>query len=105
MVLLDDYNKKFGFNKKITPEVEDLISNEHTMVIASDDSLEEAVYESASQAVKHIQNSLGIEWEDAYVFASLSVDLKISQVVDPKVTVRAAIPKHVISTQKLIESI
>ncbi len=80
-------------------------TDEHTMVIASGDNLEEAVYESAGQAVKHIQDSLGIDWEDAYVFASLSVDLKISQVVDPKVTVRAAIPKYVISTQQLIESI
>ena len=80
-------------------------TDEHTMVIASGDNLEEAVYESAGQAVKHIQDSLGIDWEDAYVFASLSVDLKISQVVDPKVTVRAAIPKYVVSTQQLIESI
>ena len=80
-------------------------TEEHTMVIASGDDLEEAVYESVGQAVRHIQDSLGIEWEDAYVFASLSVDLKISQVVDPKVTVRAAIPKYVISTQQLIESI
>lgn len=80
-------------------------TDEYTMVIASGDDLEEAVYESAGQAVKHIQDSLGIDWEDAYVFASLSVDLKISQVVDPKVTVRAAIPKYVVSTQQLIESI
>ncbi len=80
-------------------------TDEHIMIIASGNNLEEAVYESASQAVKHIQDSLGIGWEDAYVFASLSVDLKISQVVDPKVTVRAAIPKYVVSTQQLIESI
>lgn len=80
-------------------------TDEHTMVISSGDDLEEAVYEATSQAVNHIKDSLDIEWEDAYILASLSVDLKISQVVDPKMTVRAAIPKYVISTQKLIESL
>lgn len=77
----------------------------HSMVIASGDNLEDAVYEATSQAVEHIQKSLNLEWEDAYIFASLTVDLKISQVVDPKMTVRAAIPKYVVSTRKLIESI
>lgn len=80
-------------------------TDQHTMVISSGDDLEEAIYEAATQAVNHIKDSLGIEWEDAYIMASLSVDLKISQVVDPKATARAAIPKYVIPTQKLIESI
>lgn len=80
-------------------------TEEDTMVIASGDDLEGAVYEATSQAVAHIKDSLKIEWEDAYILASLSVDLKISQVVDPKMTVRAAIPKYVIPTQKLIDSL
>lgn len=80
-------------------------TDQHTMVISSGDDLKEAIYEATTQAVNYIKNSLGIEWEDAYIMASLSVDLKISQIVDPKVTVRAAIPKYVIPTQKLIESI
>ena len=80
-------------------------TDEYTMVIASGDDLDAAVYEAASQAVNHIKDSLGIEWEDAYIMASLSVDMKISQVVDPKITARAAIPKYVIPTQKLIESV
>jgi amidase len=75
------------------------------MVISSGDNLDEAVYEATSQAVNHIKDSLDIEWEDAYILASLTVDLKISQVVDPKMTVRAAIPKHVVSTEKLLESL
>lgn len=80
-------------------------TDEYTMVIASGDDLEDAVYEATSQAVGHIKDSLKIEWEDAYVLASLAVDLKISQVVDPKMTVRAAIPKYVVSTEKLIEDL
>jgi amidase len=80
-------------------------TDEYTMVISSGDNLDEAVYEATSQAVNHIKDSLDIEWEDAYILASLTVDLKISQVVDPKMTVRAAIPKHVVSTEKLLESL
>lgn len=78
-------------------------TKDSTMIIASGDSLEDAVYEATNYAVKYIKNSLGIKWEEAYILASLTMDLKISQVVDPKVTVRAAIPKHVVSTKRIIE--
>jgi amidase len=82
-----------------------LETKEHTMVLASGEDLEEAVYEATSQATAHIKNSLNIELEDAYILTSLAVDLKISQVVDPKMTVRAAIPKYLVSTEKLIQSL
>lgn len=77
-------------------------TKEHTMVIASGDNLEEAIYEATNQAVRYIKNSLNIKWEEAYILGSLSIDLKISQVVDPKATVRAAIPKYVATTKKII---
>ena len=51
-------------------------TDEYTMVISSGDNLDEAVYEATSQAVNHIKDSLDIEWEDAYILASLTVDLK-----------------------------
>ena len=82
-----------------------LETDESTMMIASGDNLDEAVYQATSQAVNSLKNSLKIEWEDAYLLASLSVDLKISQVVDPKMTVRTAIPKHIVTTEKIIESL
>lgn len=80
-------------------------TKDHTMVIASGDSIDEAIYEASNQAIGHISDSLDIQWEDAYILGSLVVDLKISQVVDPKVTVRAAIPKNIASTKQIIESI
>ncbi|HSH36090.1 acetamidase/formamidase family protein [Schnuerera sp.] len=80
-------------------------TEEHTMVIASGEDLEEALYSATNEAVKYIMNSLKLEWEDAYILASLSVDLKISQVVDPKKTIRAAIPKDVVPTERIIESL
>lgn len=75
------------------------------MVIASGDHVEQAIYEASSQAVNHLKDGLNFEWEDAYMLASLVMDLKISQVVDPKMTVRAAIPKNILSTEDLIEGI
>ena len=78
-------------------------TNDYTMVIASGDTLDDAIYEATNQAVKHIKDSLNIQWEDAYILGSIAVDLKISQVVDPKMTVRAAIPKYIVSTQNLID--
>ncbi len=78
-------------------------TEEYTAINASGDDLQMATYEAANQAVNHIKNTLDIQWEDAYIMGSLAVDMKISQVVDPKVTVRATIPKHIISTEDLIE--
>lgn len=78
-------------------------TKEHTMIIASADDIEGAVYEATDQAVKFIKNGLGFTWEDAYIMTSLTVDIKISQLVDPKTTVRAAIPKYALSTESLLE--
>jgi len=39
------------------------------------------------------------------MLASLTMDLKISQVVDPKMTVRASIPKSILSVEDLIKGI
>lgn len=67
------------------------------MVIASGDTVDDALYEASLQAVTLLASCLDMTFEEAYLLASLYVDLKISQVVDPKKTVRAAIPKSVLS--------
>lgn len=77
-------------------------TDKYTMIVASGDDLEDALYTASDQAVKLLKDSLGLEWEDAYILTSISVDMKISQVVNPKKTIRAAIPKYIISTEKLI---
>ena len=82
-----------------------LETEDNTMIIASGDNLDDAVYAATDQAVRYIKHGLKFSWEDAYMLASLAVDIKISQLVDPKITARAAIPKHILSTEKLIESI
>ncbi|NLN40197.1 MAG: acetamidase/formamidase family protein [Smithella sp.] len=82
-----------------------LETDEHTMVIVSGDTLEDAVKTATDQAVIHLQNGLGVSWEDAYMLASLVVDFRISQVVNPTKTVRAVIPKSLLQTEHLIKAI
>jgi len=79
-----------------------LATEAHTMVIASGDTLGDAVTAAADQAVTCLSRGLGLAWEDAYILASLAVDLRISQLVNPRMTVRAAIPRSILPTEELI---
>jgi amidase len=65
------------------------------------DSLEEASSSATEAAVKALMREYNWSFEKAYMFASLIVDLKVNQVVDPKKGVRAVIPKKLISVESL----
>ncbi|RLF13939.1 MAG: formamidase, partial [Thermoprotei archaeon] len=54
--------------------------------------------EASDIAVSVLSKALGVGFREAYMLASLVVDLKINQVVDPKKGVRAAIPKDIVSS-------
>lgn len=82
-----------------------LETHDYTMVIASGDTLEDATVNAAEQVVKHLENSLNLSWDDAYILTGQVVDFRISQVVNPKTTVRGSIPKYLLETQRLIDSI
>ncbi len=90
-------------NKTVTWPI--LETSYATMVIASGDTLDDAIKSASDQGVEHLAKGLEISWEEAYMLASLVVDIKISQVVDPKKTVRAIIPKMILNTDKLVRSI
>lgn len=62
------------------------------MIVASGATLEDAARAATDSSVGYISRSCGINWEEAYMMASLAVDLRISQCVDPQMTVRAVIP-------------
>ncbi len=67
------------------------------------DSLDEACSLAVEEAVKALMREHHWSFEEAYMFASLAVDLKINQIVDPKKGVRGVIPKELISRQRLIQ--
>jgi len=65
------------------------------------DSLDEASALAVDAAVCAFMREYGWSFEEAYMFASLVVDLEVNQVVDPKKGVRAVIPKKFISFKSL----
>lgn len=86
-------------NASVWPLLE---TSNHLMIIASGETLEEATCSAVDEATKYLQRGLALSWEDAYILASLVVDVKISQVVNPKKTVRAAIPGSLIQIGSII---
>jgi amidase len=65
------------------------------------DSLDEASALAVEAAVGALMREHNWSFEKAYMFASLVVDLRVNQVVDPKKGARAVIPKKFISTESL----
>ncbi len=70
-------------------------------LIVSGDDLDDALAEATKEVVSMLQRSKNLSWNDAYILASLAMDLRISQLVDPKKTVRAVLPRRVISAASL----
>jgi len=69
-------------------EIDDAI-----LVLVSLPTIDEALEEATRQALKLLQAARGLSHEDAYMLASLAVDMGISQLVDPNKTAKARIPK------------
>jgi amidase len=88
--------------KSIWPILE---TETETMVIASAKTMEEATRDSVSQAVGALAKIFDCMWEEAYVLASMVVDARISQVVDPLLTVRAVIPKTIATTEQILNAL
>ncbi len=65
-------------------------------MLACGDTLDEACAAASETAVRAIAKANGLRFEEAYMLASLAVDLRINQVVDPKKGVRAVIPRELI---------
>lgn len=70
-------------------------------ILVCADSLDDACSLAVEEAVKALMREHNWSFEEAYMFASLAIDLRINQVVDPKKGVRAVIPKEFVSRQAL----
>lgn len=76
-------------------------TEEHWMTIGSAPTLEEAVRLATLDLIALLQRSHGMGLEEAYMLCSLAGDLRISQVVDPWMTVRMVIPRNVLERDLL----
>ncbi len=74
-------------------------------ILVSDEDVSKAFREATELAVRVLQHSNSLSWEDAYMLASMVVDVEVSQLVNPRKTVRVRIPKEYASTSKLLEAI
>lgn len=84
---------KFDLIKGRRPNWPIVEYNDHYSILTSHEDLDKAVEYATYEAVKTIMNSTGWSFEEAYIFSSLGIDIRINQVVDPKKGVRAVIPK------------
>lgn len=69
-----------------------VLSATGVQVLASRPSLDDAVHDAFAEAVTLMAGWHGLEWPDAYRLTSVVSDLRVSQVVNPRKTVRVAIP-------------
>ncbi|MEM2025254.1 MAG: acetamidase/formamidase family protein [Desulfurococcaceae archaeon] len=74
-------------------------------ILVSRENVSVALEEAISVAVEALSRSLKLEWHDAYMLASLTVDIGISQLVDPRKTVWARIPKSLLTFEKLLRGL
>jgi len=71
-------------------------------IIAFGEDLDTAAYRASEEAVSVLMRALSLGFEEAYMLASLVVDLRINQVVDPMKGVRAEIPKKYVRLEHLL---
>ncbi len=72
-------------------------------IIAAGEDLDEASKNAAESGVKALMKSRGISFEEAYMLSSLVLELKINQVVDPLLGVRAKLPKELVKIDDFLE--
>ena len=65
-------------------------------ILVSLPSLDEAILNATTEAVTLLQRVLHLSFEEAYMLASLAVDIRISQLVNPNKTAKAFIPKTLV---------
>jgi amidase len=77
-----------------------LENSRYMMTIASAKSLEEASKSALKDMLGLLIERTNLTREQAYALLGAIADVKIANLVDPEVTVRVAIPKHVFKTAK-----
>jgi amidase len=93
---------KFKLIRGKQPEWPVLETEESYSILACGDTLDEAARNAAEAAAKALMREYSWPFEKAYMFSSLAVDLRISQVVDPKKGVRAVVSKDFITLKSLL---
>jgi amidase len=95
---------KFRIIKGKKPDWPLLEMEDSYAVLACGETLDEAAKLGTEAAVEALMQQYDWPFETAYMFASLVVDLRINQVVDPKKGVRAVVSKKFMDLESLLKS-
>lgn len=90
-------------NKEISWPI--LETKDSIQVIASDPDLERASKLALEEMIRILEKAYDLSFEEAYILSSLGVDMKISQLVNPNKTARAAISKEILAPDLLFEKL
>ncbi|HVC54196.1 MAG TPA: acetamidase/formamidase family protein [Stellaceae bacterium] len=66
----------------------------HLITMAFNEDLDDAAKDALREMIKLIGERMGLEAADAYMFSSLAVDLRVTQLVDGNKGIHAMLPKH-----------
>jgi acetamidase/formamidase len=66
----------------------------HHITMAFNEDLDDAAKDALRAMIDLIGEKMGLAREDAYMFASLAVDLRVTQLVDGNKGIHAMLPKH-----------
>ncbi|MDO5714091.1 MAG: acetamidase/formamidase family protein [Tissierellia bacterium] len=71
------------------------------MVIATASTIEDANAKGTEEMVRLFQKISHMPWEDLYMMMGMVMDLRISQVVNPMMTIRTVVPRNLLNGRML----
>jgi len=96
---------RVGIVKGMAPPYPVLETEDSLYILVSKEDLWDAIRQATELGVEVLQKTLGLSWEEAYMLGSLILDVEISQLVDPKKTVRIKIPKEYVSAKDVLKAL
>ncbi|HEX5319339.1 MAG TPA: acetamidase/formamidase family protein [Stellaceae bacterium] len=72
----------------------------HHITMAFNEDLDDAAKDALREMIKLIGEKMGLEASDAYMFSSLAVDMRVTQLVDGNKGIHAMLAKHHLSNEK-----
>ncbi|MDR2179303.1 MAG: acetamidase/formamidase family protein [Synergistaceae bacterium] len=78
-----------------------LVTAEEMMVIVSAETIDQAAATASDVMVALAAKTLDLDLKDALILCSLTMDLRISQIVDPLKTVRAVLPLNILPWERV----
>jgi amidase len=90
---------KLGLVKGQTIPGPRIMQGSRFMTLASHEDLKQAVVMAAERMIDYLMEKKELSWTEAYMLTSIAADARISQVVDPLMTVRVEIDCEVLGIE------